>query len=87
MTSSVVATFVQVIQRDTSCPANKARVNLFVQRLLNLRPTLVTKDPTEVYSIGGRALDGLASTGTSAFSRERSFLLSWSISLDIASRR
>jgi predicted secreted Zn-dependent protease len=34
-TSSVVVTFVQVIHKDTTCPASKLRTNLFVQILAN----------------------------------------------------
>ena len=41
ITNSVVVTFVQVIQSETTWPANKDRTNRFVQILANLLPTLL----------------------------------------------
>lgn len=55
LTSSVVVTFVHVIQRERTCPANRDKTNRLVHMLFHLRPKLVAKAEREVYSIGGRA--------------------------------
>lgn len=47
ITNSVVVTFVQVIQRETTCPANNDRTNRLVQILANLLQILLQKPPTD----------------------------------------
>jgi hypothetical protein len=54
LTSSVVVTFVHVMHRETTWPANKLRANRLVHRLANRRQTLARNAAGESYTIGGR---------------------------------
>lgn len=53
-TSSVVVTFVQVIHRDTSCPANNENTKRLVQTLLQRAPKLEKNALGDDQSIAGR---------------------------------
>ena len=67
-TSSVVVTFVQVMQRDTSCPANKEKTNRLVQTLFQRAAKLAKKAPGDDQVIGGRLGGEAASLRDSIFS-------------------
>jgi hypothetical protein len=47
LTSSVVVTLVHVIHRERICPARRARIKFFVQRLFHLATKLVQNDPAD----------------------------------------
>ena len=53
-TSSVVVTFVHVMQSETTCPASSARVKRRVQMLAKRAQVLLMSAAGEVKSIGGR---------------------------------